>query len=362
MKSAPEKINKILLINVAGIGDFVGSVSAMKSIRDHFPEAYIALLTSSRVSHYAKDCPYVNEVFEFPVSHGKGYAFNFKCIYSSLLRLRKIKFDMAVSMYELGSWGGALRMAAMLMFIGAKHTIGRNTLNRGFFLDKKIDDSYGKNKSHFYYFNKLAESLTHSPVKETPFLWINDKDSAFINDILIKWGIQSSDKLIIINPGTDRPSRQWPPQYFSGIANYLTVKYSSKIVITGIKSELNLAKDISSKINSKVFLAAEYISTVGQLVALIKKARLLISTNTAAIHIAGNLGIPLIAISGSSDPKRDMPIGNPGKIALLWKDVGCNPCAFISCPKKSGMECMQAIKPEMVINSIDLFLKDDLKR
>ncbi|MBU2614482.1 MAG: hypothetical protein KKG87_02840, partial [Elusimicrobia bacterium] len=95
---------------------------------------------------------------------------------------------------------------------------------------------------------------------------------------------------------------------------------------------------------------------IGQLINLVSRANLLLTTNSAAMHIAGIEGIPFVAVAGSGDPWRDVPSGNEDKMKLLWKKIKCNPCYYWECPKKAYMHCMKIITPEEVIKEAEKFM------
>jgi ADP-heptose:LPS heptosyltransferase len=170
------------------------------------------------------------------------------------------------------------------------------------------------------------------------------------------WKINSGDPLVLLNPGSDRPSRRWPAASFAEVADRLAGKCSAKIVIIGNKAEEALAHEIIAKMEAPAHSSCGLI-TLGQLVALIARARLLITTNSAAMHLAGMQNIPFVAVSGSADPWRDRPEGSEDKMAILWKGIKCGPCAHFECPERESNKCMKAIRPEDVLGRAEIFLK-----
>ena len=98
---------------------------------------------------------------------------------------------------------------------------------------------------------------------------------------------------------------------------------------------------------------------LSQLVALISKAKLLITTNSAAMHIAGIQHIPFVAISGSSNPWRDRPEGDDGKMSIIWKEIECGPCSHWECPERERNKCMNVLKPADVLGYAEKFLQSE---
>ena len=344
--------NSILVVIVAGIGDFIEAIPAVKSIRDSFPKADVTLLVSSKVYDYAKLCPYVNSVYSLPVSRGRGFALG--TIESAgrylklIAELRKKIFDAAVNMYEISTWGGALRMALLFKSVRSGITFGRNTGGKGFFFNSKLKDNDSDKFNQAHYFNLLTGSLTGNVVVENALPWITAQDDKAVNDLFKTWGLDPSDRIMLINPGSDRLTRRWLPDNFAKIIEYFADNNQFIPVFTGSAAETPVIEEIEKLTKVKTFSSAGKLG-IGGLAAIIRRSKILFTTNSAAMHIAGRFGVPFVAAAGSGDPFRDRPEGDERKMSILWKKCGCNPCDNYKCNKNKYMECMKTITADEVI-------------
>jgi ADP-heptose:LPS heptosyltransferase len=271
--------------------------------------------------------------------------------------LRGEGFDTIVNLYEISTWSGALRMWALIKFINAASSIGRNTLNKGRFFDRSIPDDPVEPFNQTHYFNGLARLLTANPSASLGSLWTEEEDKRSIDRLLASWGIGASEPFVLLNPGSDRLTRRWQNDYFTRVADHLTERYPLKLIFVGSGSETGIVNDIVNhmKNKAKAFSTAGRIS-ISQLIELTRRSRLTITTNSAAMHIAGLTGVTFVAIAGSGNPHRDIPAGDENKMVLLWKKIECNPCDHWQCPKKDPMKCMKIITPEEVISHCERFL------
>ena len=64
-KPADGVIQKILILRLDAIGDFILTTPAIRAIRENFPTAYISLVVTKEVYPLAELCPYVNEIIPF---------------------------------------------------------------------------------------------------------------------------------------------------------------------------------------------------------------------------------------------------------------------------------------------------------
>jgi heptosyltransferase-2 len=79
-------------------------------------------------------------------------------------------------------------------------------------------------------------------------------------------------------------------------------------------------------------------------IALIARCRLFVSNDSGLMHVAGALGIPTIAIFGSTNPVTTSPAGV--KSIVIHRAVECSPCLKPVCP--TDFRCMDLISVEEV--------------
>ncbi|MBN1383312.1 MAG: glycosyltransferase family 9 protein [Elusimicrobia bacterium] len=334
-------IRKILVVFVAGIGDFVEFLPALKALRNRFPEARLVLLTSSRTCSYASSYPFIDHVF--------GFDGRLRKLLPLILNLRKQRFDLMINFYDLDNWRGALRMAALFWSIGAMYRMGRDTDGRGFFLNIKIPEDSNEQVKYAVYFNKFVEFFGAQIVDPNPCLQFSEDDRRFVKELLTQNNIHPQDFIIGLNPGSDRFTRRWYNERFAKAADELINKHGGKVVIIGSPKDIKLAEEISGlMLHKPVILAGK--TTVSQLAVLISRFNLFITTNSAAMHIAGISGVPLVGLIGPGNSFKDCPQGDERKMALITKNVGCSPCYKWKCSK---MVCMKEINVEDVLREAE---------
>ena len=81
--------------------------------------------------------------------------------------------------------------------------------------------------------------------------------------------------------------------------------------------------------------------------AILSLCRLLITNDSGLMHVAAALGVPLVAIFGSTDPARTGPRGKNSRI--IYKAVDCAPCLKKVCPQ--DRKCMRLITVDEVFEA-----------
>src|SRR5581483_10334497 len=111
---------------------------------------------------------------------------------------------------------------------------------------------------------------------------------------------------IVLNPGAGWGAKQWPVDRYGQVARILAQQ-------TGLLSLINFGpgeEALACATEASSAGTAKAITTsISELIALIRRARLVIGGDTGPVHLAAMLGIPVVAIFGPTNPARNGPIG-----------------------------------------------------
>jgi heptosyltransferase-1 len=107
----------------------------------------------------------------------------------------------------------------------------------------------------------------------------------------------------ILNPGAGWQAKQWPAERYGEVARTLAQQGVRPIINFG-PGEEKLAEAATDASNG----SAETMSfSIGELIALTRRARLFIGGDTGPMHLAAALKVPVVAIFGPTDPTRNGP-------------------------------------------------------
>jgi heptosyltransferase-1 len=154
----------------------------------------------------------------------------------------------------------------------------------------------------------LAQGNPPAPRVELP----RDRDAEErINQHLAEKNIAD---FAILNPGAGWGAKRWPAERYGQVARQLTSLGVRTIFNYGPGEEaLALAAQAASsgdETSKSEIMPAEMMNcTIGELIALTRRARLFIGGDTGPLHLAAALGVPVVAIFGPTDPARNGPYG-----------------------------------------------------
>jgi ADP-heptose:LPS heptosyltransferase len=89
-----------------------------------------------------------------------------------------------------------------------------------------------------------------------------------------------------------------------------------------------------------------------QLACLIKKCQVYISADSAPLHVAAAMGVPVVGLFGPTSPLRHMPPAE--KFCVIKAELDCSPCYKPDC---RDIKCMREIKVEEVLGAVERFIR-----
>lgn len=348
-----EVTKTILLILIAGIGDFVLGTKAIRAIRAGFPDSEIHLLTSTQSSPLAQCNLRLNQVWSFPIRELRKSKRNYLKILMLLCKMRKVRYDLAVNLYPVSSRSGAIRMGIVFGCLRAKQKAAQGVWPLPGFLSKALPVDIFENKHISDAMCDLAAAVGGRPDCRGLELFGANPESAHSDLLKIPDAAGGSRLFIGLHPGSDVPEKRWPAEYFAGVANELGRKFQVIVILLGGPGEEAAANKIAEKIKNPTVNLAGRLSLV-QLQSALSICDLYITNDSGPMHIAAALGIPTVAIFGPGHPSQFGPYTSHDRYRVLQKPAACRPCR--RCPYNIPA-CLEGITSEEVVNACLELLK-----
>ncbi len=149
---------------------------------------------------------------------------------------------------------------------------------------------------------------------------------------------------LVISPGAEYgPAKRWPAADFAQLAK----ETPGPVVLIGSAKEAALCDDIAASLRHGVNLCGR--TTLAQALAVVAGARAVVSNDSGLMHVAAALGVPQVAIFGSSSPLHTPPLNERARV--LWLHLDCAPCYARECPL-GHTRCLVDITVPMVQHAL----------
>ncbi len=316
-KLKAEQIPKKILIKTPNwLGDSVMSIPAVSGIKKIFPDAEIWIWTKKGLMDLWHFVPKIKGIID---SVPKKNDFNFGILLTN-------SFSSALKMY----------LAKIPKIRGYSINFRRFLLTQPVKVEIKCKKMHQED-----YFLEIIKDLNTNISFENAKIIIPEKVKETAKKILIDNGWDGKSLLIGIHATASfGPAKRWLPERFTELIEKLISEYNAYILVVGSEDE---KKEIDLIID-KVKRPERIINSAGkvkleQLISLIGFCNLFIANDSGPMHIAGLIGVPLVAIFGSTDPKHTGPRGK--ECIILRQAIKCSPCFRRTCNK--NLECMKLI-------------------
>ncbi|WP_309090587.1 glycosyltransferase family 9 protein [Phenylobacterium sp.] len=302
----PRQVDRILVIKLSALGDFVLALAAMKKIREAHPKAHITLLTTPPFETLAKGCPYFNAVD----TGGRPESF------AEWMALRKrLKAMNLTRVYDLQTSAQSNRIFQLLrpgppawsgIAFGCSLPHKNPLRNQMHTLERQADQ--------LMYAGIWPDAPTEPGAAPPPDLsWILKRAPA---ERPVPGAVKPRPYVMFVPGGSaHRLEKRWPLEKYSELARILYSR-GFDIVIIGGPQETALAHAIQRQTPRARDLTGR--TDFERIAILGAKAALAVGNDTGPLHLAAAAGAPTIVIFGkTSDPALSAP---RGRVAILQAD------------------------------------------
>ena len=276
----PDKINKILLINPQGIGDFLVLTPTIRALKNKYKQAKLIYVSSLYAYDIVKNNQNIYKIYTYPIT----LIDYVKFIYN----LRKEEIDLSIDFQMTVS---SLSRSMIGFLSGAfSHLAYKRKGFRSFLPTHEIKWPGSHMVINYLETAHYLNCHIKSNILEVN---IDDNSQQFVLELLNKK--EHINKILIgIHPSTHNPLHRWSTERFIEFINKLSNSNTS-IFLLGERDEQT--KIISEACSGKI-IDLTGRTNIFQYIAIIKKINLLISIDTSAVHVASATNTPTIALYG----------------------------------------------------------------
>ena len=345
-----------LFIQTAFLGDLLLSIPFLKQIKVWDSRSHLSLICRKGFGSFMKELKLCDKVFEFDKS-------------TKTLTDKEVlnkTFDYVFCPHQ------SLTSHRLVRKIKSKNKLGYHKFWNAFFFNRRVQRrlDWPEALRQMQLLGAVWESLETElknfiPEKQTIPPW-SQMDLPHL-----KWTDNEYRKLfqrknmnfnldrdyICLAPGSVWSTKQWPVNYFAKIAHHFYEK-NLEVVLIGSPDE----KFLGGQLQSQVPRCYSFIGDLSLMESMmvLARSRGLVCNDSGAMHMAGLLNLPTLAIFGPTVPEFGYKPWSPRAHVLENKKLLCRPCGQHGsryCPIKTH-QCMTSIDPDLVAHkALALFFR-----
>ncbi|MEO8666535.1 MAG: glycosyltransferase family 9 protein [Ignavibacteria bacterium] len=317
----------------------------LQLLKKKYPDSTIDFLCIPDTAGLLKNSPYVNEVIIYDKANaGTG----------ELVKVIKLikgrKYDVIISPHR------SFRSSIISRFSSAGKTISFDRSSMSYSYDVKVP--YRKDLHEIQRNMKLLEPIEiYEEEIIAPELFPSASEREKIDKLLIDNKINADEKPVAIAPGSVWFTKRFPKEKFVKLCDLLAAQ-SLKIVMIGGSEDKELCDFISGHTSNKNIINTAGSLTILESSELIRRASLLVTNDSAPLHLANAVGTDVIALFGATVPSFGFfPIGK-NDIIIETNGLTCRPCSIHGgdkCPIGTFV-CMLNIREETIAEAVKKIL------
>lgn len=319
---SPKKQKRLLVIGPSNIGDGILISDCIAALHHRYPKAHTVLVVGARAQTVFAEDP---------------------------------RIQTLVNTEDYGSVFGRLRLAFSLWKYQPHIVVDLRSTAFPFLLKpwsawryalippKSIEHMRDR---HLWKLRRQVPGDMTVPVRtgeSPPSIWLSPRDYTQVEQLWRRWALDKKRPLVVICPGARSHIKRWLAEGFAEVADRLIIEQGVQVVFLGEPQEEPIIQDVLGRMKQRA-TSAVGLTTVRQAGVFMKRARLVITNDSASLHLASSLDVPTLAIFGPTDAKKYGPTASRHR--TLHRQLFCSPCETALC--QYNHECMRFIPSEEV--------------
>ncbi len=351
-----QNIQRLAVFKMRNIGDVLMITPALRALRETFPGARITVVVNSGTEAMLANNPHLDEVLVYQRKEDNGQSRLNRIGYELhfLRELRKRKFDLTIGFTD------GDRTAWYALFCGARHRLGA------------IHHSVSKYDPRHCIYNLSAPSSIPFMHEVEKHFYILDQAGLklrstkpgnlclVVPEDLRAWARKEFEplrpgRIVHVHPVSRWLWKCWSSESMAKVIDWLQAERNARVVMTTgpVARERERAQEIIRLCNSKPLFYDGNLS-LSQIAALSAESDGYFGVDTAPMHMAAAVGVPVVALFGPTNPASWRPWTPQGKV--LIHPCICNETKTEACDWNQVRACMAAITVPEAQEALDQML------
>lgn len=323
----------ILVVQTAFLGDVVLTTPLFRALRRLHPGSRLAALVTPQAAPLLEEDPHLDLVLRYDKKGGQSLW--------AMARALRGRFDLLLSPHR------SHRSSLLALASGARRRIG--------FADAAFPWCYHAVVPRPLALHEvdrnlaLLRGLGHEALPGDRVLHVGytAKESDAVDRVLRAHGVGPTEPLAGLCPGSIWPTKRWPAEAFSEAGKRLAA-HGFRVVVLGGPDDEGVGRQVCDGLGGGAVLAAG-ATPLKALAAWMDRLRVLVTNDSAPLHVAAARGTPAVAVFGATTTTLGFGPFHPNS-RVAQAQVACRPCGLHGgrrCPE-GHFRCMNEVTPAAV--------------
>lgn len=326
---------RIGVIQTAFPGDAVLTTPLFRALRRLHPQAFLAAVVSPRAAPLLEEDPFLDRLLVYDKEGGESFV-------SAAALLRRSRFDVLLSPHR------SHRSSLLSLLSGARIRVGFEGAGFSAAYTRRVHRDRGRHEVDRNL--SLLEGLGAAPLAADRVLTVGytDAEARRVEAVLSEAGVAADEPLAALAPGSVWATKRWPPERFAAVGRGLAAA-GYRLVVLGGEDDREACGLVAQGIGEGAVMAAGR-TPLKALPAWLDRVRLLVTNDSAPVHVAAARGTPAVAVFGATTPSLGFaPFHERSRV--VEAGAACRPCGPHGgrrCPR-GHLQCLEDVRPDAVL-------------
>ena len=334
-------MDRILIVRTGSLGDIVHTLPAVATLKHAFPRAELDWVVERQWAPVLERNPHLARVHQLETRAWRRTPANsttWRSVFGAFRALRERRYDCALDFQGLVKSAAIARLSGAAAVVGFDRGESREGVSALFYTSRVRPPSDGRP------LHVVERNLAIAAAVGATEVVLEFSARPAEEDIeRIRATTPGPGRYAVLSPSAGWDAKRWPQEAYAALAFRVAQELSLPVIINCGPGEERVAGRV-------VELAAEarprlLKPSVGELMALLGDAALVVGGDTGPVHLAAAYQVPVVAIFGPTDPLRNGPFGARCRVVRSQQ-------AATTYSRRAGREAISGVSVESVFNAI----------
>ena len=338
---------RLLVAQTGFLGDVVLTTPLLATLHQHLSPSSLTVMTTPQAKPLLEYHPVVNQVLvDAKRTDGQGPL----GLWRMAQRLRRERFTLAVAPHK------SFRTALLLMLAGIPQRIGFRQSPGWFLYHRTANRDPHRHEVERILCIMRAFGLEPEDCDRKPLVAYSQEAKTKADALLHEVGINGPEPLFVVCPGSVWATKRWTVDGFAGLVQQLHQHYG-RVLLCGGPDDAPIAQMVHER-SGQCGINLVGRADLQTFMALVDRAQLVISNDSAPMHVAVARNVPVVAIFCATTPSLGYGPYSDRAVVVEKKDLFCRPCSrhgSPTCPRGTE-DCMRQVTVADVLAGVDTLI------
>jgi len=338
---------RLLVAQTGFLGDVVLTTPLITELHRRLTPTFLSVLTTPQAYPLLEHHPAIDRVLiDAKRTAGRGIL----GLWRTAQQLRRERFTLAVAPHK------SLRTALLLALAGVPQRIGFRESPGWFLYHRTAMRDRQRHEVERILCLMRAFGVEPEQCERRPRVEYSVAAHTSAHVLLREAGVANNDPVFVVCPGSVWPTKRWTVEGYGGLVRCLARHYG-RVLLCGGPDDAPISLAVNERAGGQgVNLTGR--ADLQTFIALVDRAKVVVSNDSAPMHIAVARDVPVVAIFCATTPSLGYGPYSERAVVVEQKDLFCRPCSRHgghTCPRKTE-DCIRSITINDVLTGVDRVL------